>query len=464
MRVVIVALAIGLAGVVAVAGDPQQTPPSTTTRPVTFSRDVLPILQKHCQSCHRPGEIAPMSFLTYESTRPWARAIKTAVVAKKMPPWFADPQHGRFSNDRSLTAGEVETLSAWADSGAMQGNPADMPPTVSWPDGWQIKPDHIVTAPAYTVPATGTVEWGYIVVPTGFTEDTWVSSIEIRPGNRAAVHHVVAYVQPHSPDVPHNVMFWDQKRRDGKGVALPGQAFLNARMVNDAGQEIGRGALLGGELGAVYVPGGQPQDFRAYDAAALIPAGSDLVLNVHYQTTGTAVTEITRMGFTVAKQPPSRRFVTLARQPASITNQKIFRIPAGEANWSSPPVEILFNVDAELAWMMPDMHARGKDMSYKLTFPDGRSEVALSVPRYDFEWQLGYIVASPIKLPKGTQLRVDAHFDNSAAKRGNPDPTVDVFGGTQTWEEMMNPWFGILIDKDANPDTVISTTAIRGGA
>jgi hypothetical protein len=227
---------------------------------------------------------------------------------------------------------------------------------------------------------------------------------------------------------------------------------------------VSRNALLNGELGAVYVPGGQALDSRSHDAATLIPAGSDLVLNVHYQATGAPVTEITRVGFTLAKQPPSRRFLTLARQPASITDPKVFRIPAGDSNWSSPPVEILFNVDAQLVWMMPHMHARGKDMTYQLFFPDGRSEIALNVPRYDFDWQLGYTVASPIQLPKGTRLRVDAHFDNSAANRGNPDPTVDVFGGTQTWEEMMNPWFGILIDTSVNPDDAISTTAVRGGA
>jgi hypothetical protein len=465
MRTLILVAIVGAMGIgVAASSAPPQSDGAAQARSVTFNKEVLPILQKHCQSCHRPGEIAPMSFLTYESTRPYARAIKTAVVAKKMPPWFADPQHGRFSNDRSLTTHEIETLAAWADSGAAQGDPADAPPAMTWTDGWQIKPDHVVTLPAYEVPATGTIEWGYVVVPTGFTEDTWVSSIEIRPGNRAAVHHVVAYIQRHSPGVPYNVMFWDQKQRDAKGVARPGQAFLNAQMVNDAGQSVGRNVLAGGELGAVYVPGGQPQDTRAYGAAILIPAGSDLVLNVHYQAIGKSVTEVTRVGFTVAKQPPARRFLTIARQPASITDQKVFRIPAGESNWSSPPVEILFNVDAELVWMMPHMHARGKDMTYRLTFPDGRTETALSVPRYDFEWQLGYVVASPTRLPKGTQLRVDAHFDNSAAKRGNPDPTVDVFGGTQTWEEMMNPWFGILIDKAVNPNQVITTTAVRGGA
>jgi hypothetical protein len=461
----IVALALGLGGVaLATVVALGHAASAAQAAPVTFSKDVLPILQKNCQSCHRPGEIAPMSFLTYESTRPWAKAIKSAVLTKKMPPWFADPQDGRFSNDRSLKPEEIDTLSRWVDESAPMGNPADAPPPAQWAEGWQIAPDHVVTAPPYTVPAQGAIEWGYIVVPIGFTTDTWVTSIEIRPGHRESVHHVVAYVQPSSPNVPHNVLIWDQKQRDANGVATPGQAFLNPSMVTDTGQLVNKSAILDGELGAVYVPGGQPQDFRARGAAKLIPAGSDLVINVHYQAVGKPVTEITRIGFTLAREEPALRFMTLARQPRGITDPKAFRIPAGDANWASPPVEITFNVDAELVWMMPHMHARGKDMTYRVTYPDGRSEIALRVPRYDFNWQLGYTALIPLKLAKGTTLRVDAHFDNSAANRGNPDPTVDVYGGTQTWEEMMNPWLGIVFDRRLDPSTVVTTTAARGGA
>ncbi len=437
---------------------------SPTQAPVTFTKHVLPILQKNCQSCHRPGEIAPMSFLTYESTRPWAKAIKSAVVTKKMPPWFADPQHGRFANDRTLATTDIDTLSRWADDGAPMGNPADAPPPVQWASGWHVTPDHIVTIPSYTVPARGTVEWGYIVVPSGFTKDTWVTSIEIRPENRESVHHVVSYVQPYSATVPRGVFIWDQKKRDGNGVATPGQAFLNPQVMTDSGQPVRLSEIINGEPAAVYVPGGQPQDFAAHGAAKLIPANSDLVFNVHYQTTGTPVIENTRIGFKVAKEPPTMRFMTFARQPRGITDPKVFRIPAGEANWSSPPVEITFNTDAALVWMMPHMHARGKDMTYRLTYPDGRSEVPLSVPRYDFNWQLGYTPVIPLKLTKATMLRVDAHFDNSAGNRGNPDPRTDVFGGTQTWEEMMNPWFGVVFDRRIDPATLITTTAVRGGA
>ena len=422
--------------------------------PVTFHKDVLPILQKNCQSCHRPGEIAPMSFLTYETTRPYARAIKTAVTSRTMPPWFADPQHGRFMNDRSLSAADIDTLARWADGGAVAGDPADAPRPIVWPNGWQITPDRIVTAPEYTVPADGTLEWAYIAIPSGFEKDTWVTSIEIRPRDRQAVHHVVMYFGPPSPELPHNVVFWDQKQRNEKGIAA-GQRFQSDEAVSSDGRRV-KGALLRARTGGVYVPGMGPQDYRVHGAAKLIPAHSNLVLQVHYTAIGRPVTEVTQIGFTFAKDEPSRQLLTLPFQPSAIMNTSVFRIPAGASNWVSPPVDLVANVDAELVWMMPHMHARGKSMTYRVTFPDGRSETVLNVPKYDFEWQLGYDVATPIKLPKGTVLRVDATFDNSATNRGNPDPTVDVFGGTQTWEEMMNPWFGIVVDRSVSPSGVLT--------
>jgi hypothetical protein len=442
----------------------RERPAGPAPAPITFTKDVLPILQKNCQSCHRPGEVAPMSFLTYESTRPWVRAIKAAVVAKKMPPWFADPQHGQFSNDRSLKPTEIETLVRWVDTDAPRGDPDDAPPPVQWPDSWQIMPDHVVTVPPYVVAAEGTIEWGYIVIPSGFTKDTWVTSIEIRPGVREAVHHVVAMTKPHSPQIPYNVLFWDQRKRDPKGVAS-GQPFPHTpgtQKISSTGETANTSDLAGGAIAAVFVPGGQPQNFQIHQAAKLIRANDDLILQVHYTSVGKAVTEVTRIGFTIAKEEPQLRFATISAQPSSISDTKVFRIPAGAADWASPPVEFVFNTDAELVWMMPHMHARGKDMTYRLTYPDGRSQVVLSVPRFDFNWQFGYDPIRPIKVPKGTKLRVDAHFDNSPGNRGNPDPTVDVYGGTQTWEEMMNPWLGVIVDKNFT-GSIATTTSVQGG-
>ena len=260
------------------------------------------------------------------------------------------------------------------------------------------------------------------------------------------------------------MFFWDQKQRDGKGVTVPvsGQPFTSLQRISTSGATVSS-EVFDGRIAGVYVPGVPPQNFAVHGAAQLIPANSDLTFNLHYQATGKPVTEVTRVGFTIAKAPPARRFLTVSAQPRSIADPAVFRIPAGDRNWASPPVEMTVNVDSELVWMMPHMHARGKDMTYRLTYPDGRTEVALHVPRYDFDWQLGYDVATPIKLPKDTRVRVDAHFDNSATKRGNPDATVDVFGGTQTWEEMMNPWFGIVVDRNANPTDVLTSTAVQGG-
>ena len=339
--------------------------------PVTFSRDVLPILQKNCQSCHRPSEIAPMSFLAYESTRPWARVIKAVVIARKMPPWFADPQHGHFSNDRTLKPSDIDALVKWVDGGAVMGDPHDAPPAIAWPDGWQITPDHVVTVPEVPISANGTVEWGYMVVPSGFSKDTWVSSIEIRPGARESVHHVEAFVKPHSPDIPYNMLFWDQHQRDARGASV-GQPFHSQERVSDTGQVVRVSDLENDvALAGIYVPGVPPQDFRADRAAKLIPANSDLLLQVHDVTLGKPVTEITRIGFTIAKEAPVHRYLTLVFAPDSFMDPKVLRIPAGNPNWASPPVDVTFNVDAELVWMMPHMHARGKDMTYRLTFPDG---------------------------------------------------------------------------------------------
>ena len=456
-----IALAAGILAALGASVHTQNAPSAD----VTFHRDVLPILQKRCQPCHRPGEIAPMSFLTYDSTRPWARAIKAAVTMKKMPPWFADADYGHFANDRSLAPAEVDTLVRWVDGGAVAGDPTQAPPAVSWPDGWQIQPGYVVEAPAYTIPASGTIEWGYITVPGGFAKDTWVTSIEVRPQHREAVHHIVIYIKQHSPDVPYGVPLWDQKQRDAKGAAVPGQGFLSAMAVDDAGRTVSLDSILGpGGIEAIYVPAVPPNDYRVHRAAKLIPAGSDLVFQVHYTPVGKPVSEVTRIGFTIATDEPTRRFVTYSAQPPSIADPKVFRIPPGEANWQSPPVEGTFNVDAELVWMMPHMHLRGKDMRYTLQYPDGRSEVALSVSRYDFKWQIGYDVAQAIKVSKGTKLRVDAHFDNSAANKANPDPAAVVYGGTQSWDEMMNPFFGVVVDRAIDPKKIMSLGAGPAGS
>jgi hypothetical protein len=397
--------------------------------PVTFNRDVAPILQKHCQSCHRPGQAAPMALLTYQDARPWAKAIRNAVASRKMPPWFADSRYGHFTNDPSLPETEVETLVNWANDGALEGDPRGLPPRVEWAEGgWQIQPDVIVSLPAYRVPAKGIVDWTYVTVPSGFAKDTWVTSIEILPGDPVVLHHAAVFVKPH---------------KAGQQVTEDAPADLSG-------------------LAALYVPGFRAMDYRVHHAAQLVRANTDLVVQLHYTPNGKGVTDVTRVGFTLAKEPPQRRFITYSPQPPAISDRNVFRIPAGDPNWSSPPVDGVFQVDAGLVWFMPHMHLRGKDMTYSLINPGGKPEIVLSVRNYDFTWQTGYEVASPIPVTKGTRLHVEAHYDNSANNKANPDATQDVYGGSQTWEEMMVPFFGVVVDARVDPRKVMTIPGQAG--
>jgi hypothetical protein len=412
---------------------------------VTFHRDVLPILQKNCQSCHRPGQAAPMSFLTYKDARPWAKAMKTAVALRKMPPWFADPQFGHFLNDHGLKQTQIETIAKWADTGAAEGNAKDAPPPVQWPEGWQIQPDVIVQGPTFDVPAApknNVIEWVSVTVPSGFTKDTWITSVQIKPEHPAVTHHICLGFNPHAPDIKYFEPIWQNKPRDEEGSAIPGK-----------GPTFGP-ALPNGRFRSMaedcYLPGNPVADYRDFQAAKLVPAGSDITLNLHYTPNGTAVTDHVQVGFTVATEPPQRRYVSMIS--SSPTDPAHFAIPPNDGNWQSPPAEVTFNQDVELVYLMPHMHVRGKDMTYTLIYPDGRKEIVLSVPHYDFNWQLGY--NTTIKVPKGTKLHIDAHFDNSVNNKFNPNPNKTVYYGEMTWEEMMNPFFGVVIDKDADPNKI----------
>ena len=273
---------------------------------VTFNKDVLPILQKNCQTCHRPGQAAPMSFLTYQETRPWAKAMKAAVASRKMPPWFADPKVGHFLNDRALKPAEIETIAKWADAGALEGAQRDKPPAVVWPEGWRIKPDVIVEGPSYDVPAgtkNDVIEWLSITVPSGFTKDTWITSVQIKPEHPAVTHHICLGFNPHTPDIKYFDPVWQNKARGEDGSALP-----------DKGPTFGP-AVPNGRFRSMaedcYLPGNSVADYRDFNAAKLVPAGSDITLNLHYTPNGTAVTDHVQVGFTVAKEPPQRRYVSL---------------------------------------------------------------------------------------------------------------------------------------------------------
>jgi hypothetical protein len=427
-----------------------------TAAPVTFNKDVLPILQKNCQSCHRPGQIAPMSFLSYESTRPWAKAMKVAVATKKMPPWFADPQYSHFANDRSLKQSDIETISKWADSGAPEGNAKDTPPPVNWPvDGWEIAPDIVVNGPETLVPAhpkNNVMEWKYIIVPSGITQDTWITSMEIRPSEPSVTHHICVYFKPHTDDVEYNKPVWADRPRDETGSAVASAAGVNGRGIPPS--------IMAGTNGieGCYVPGQVTQDYRVHNAAKLLKAGTDIVFQVHYTPNGKEMVDRPRIGFTVAKTPPQHIYVSFGISAPS--DAKSFAIPPNDGNWESPPAEATFNEDVDLVWMFPHMHVRGKEMTYKLVYPDGHTETVLSVPRYDFNWQLGYDLAKPIHVPKGTRLVVTAHYDNSINNKFNPDPNRTVYYGDMTWEEMMFPFFSVIVDPGVNRRQILKV--VRG--
>lgn len=426
---------------------------------VTFHKDIEPILQKNCQSCHRPGQVGPMSLLSYESTRPWAKAMKAAVVTRKMPPWFADPKFGHFANDRSLAQSDIEVISKWADSGAPEGNPKDAPTALKWPEGgWQIQPDFVVEGPTFTIPAkppANVIEWQYITVPSGIKEDMWITSMEIRPSQLAATHHICVYFKPHTPDTKYNEPVWETRPRDEKGLAPAEAAGVNGRNLPKS--------LLEGAEGpeGCYVPGQFTQDYRPFHAAKRIKANTDIVFQLHYTPIGKDVVDHPQIGFTIAKTPQERTFVTIGTSAPS--DAKHFAIPPNNPNWESPPMEAVFLADVELVTMFPHMHVRGKDMTYTLTYPSGETETLLSVPRYDFNWQLEYDVAKPVKIPKGTKMKVTAHYDNSASNKFNPDPNQTVYYGDMTWEEMMFPFFSVTVDKGVDTNKLIRIVRGRNG-
>ena len=367
----------------------------------TFSKDVAPIFNKSCVECHRPTMFAPMSLTTFDEARPWARSIKQRVVSGAMPPWGADPAHGTFKNDPRLTQKEIDTITAWVDGGAPKGDDKDLPVAPTFAEGWTIgKPDAVFTMDEeFTIPATGAVAYKYFKAPTGLTEDKWIQAIEIHPGARAQVHHVIAFTQP-------------------------------AGSVPKPGGELGPtniGGITPNKPGLVFEPG----------VARLLRGNSDIVMQIHYTTNGTEAKDRTTIGVVYAKQPPTKMV------GGGMAINPRFVIPAGDGNAEVRATTPLTR-DTLITAFTPHMHVRGKDMTYIAHYADGTDETLLSVPKYDFNWQITYQLATPKMLPKGTKLEVIAHYDNSTANKFNPDPTKDVRWGDQTWEEMMIGFFSTV--------------------
>jgi hypothetical protein len=399
---------------------------------VTFNKDVLPILQKNCQSCHRPGEIGPMSFLTYKETRPWAKSIKAKVLGREMPPWFADPAYGHFANDRTLSDTAIRTLVAWADGGAVEGDAKDAPPPRVFEDGWNIRPDKVIEMPLdIHLPATGTINYKSILVKANFPEDRWVIAAEMRPGNSAAVHHMRAIVRP-----PGAAWMKD---------AVPGVAY------ETGDPEVGRMAE-GSDLLGKFNPGLGGQDFSLFESAKFVPKGSDIVFSMHYTSTGKEGTDRSKVGLVFGKAPPKFRYF-VSDGPTAFN----LAIPPGAEN-QEVVSEMTAVADTQLVYLQPHMHLRGKDYEVRLIHPTGKMETIFKA-KWDFNWQVGYDLEKPIAIPKGTRIVGIAHFDNSANNKFNPDPAKLVIWGNQNWEEMQNCFMGFLVDpKVSNPKTLFQSS------
>ncbi|MFY9574526.1 MAG: thiol-disulfide isomerase, partial [Blastocatellia bacterium] len=419
------ALAVTLTAIPTARTNPPATP--------TFSKDVAPILFKNCASCHRPGDIAPMPLLTYENARPWAKAIREQVAAGNMPPWHATQPHGVFSNDRRLSEKEKDTLIRWADTGAAKGDPKDLPAPPKFADGWEIgKPDAVISMPKeFEVPESGTIAYQFFEAPTGFTEDKWIQAIEVRPGARSVVHHVLVFCR--EPGA---------RRSPGFVQVLPNLADFG----HGPGASSPRERELPGSLIATTAPGTNAMTFKT-GSALRIKAGAVLAFQVHYTSNGAATRDRTSVGMMFAKEPPRQEI----RNSAFVN--PLFVIPPGADNHAVDSA-IQFNEDSHIWALFPHTHLRGKSWEYRVVYPDGRAEVVLSVPKYNFNWQTYYLFTRPLSVPKGTRLEARAHYDNSTANKWNPDPKVSVRWGPQTWEEMQ--YSGITYSVDDQPREPVS--------
>ena len=378
-------------------------PPAPRTD-VTFSKQVIRILQHRCQACHRPEQAAPFALLTYEDAARHGRMIKEVTTQRRMPPWHADPRHGTFANDRRMTRAEIDMLTAWVDSGMPKGDARDLPKAIDWPKGWALgKPDVVFSMPEeFEVPAAGTLPYKYFTVETGFKEDRWVRLAEARPGAPGVVHHVVVYMVKAGQRRPFS--------RDGSMSVLVGWAP--------------------GDLGLSCPP----------DTALRLPAGTNLLFELHYTPNGKTVKDRSSIGVTFAKKPP--RYEMLMN---SFVNESI-RVPAFDPHYRAENTWRV-RADARVISFVPHMHWRGKDYHYEAIYPDGKKETLLSVPRWDFNWQSVYQFKEPLKLPKGTRVHAVAHWDNSRNNLYNPDPSKDVRFGLQTWEEMMVGWVAYVWER-----------------
>ena len=436
---------------------------------VTFNRDVAPIFYKNCAECHRANDIAPMSLMSFKESRPWARSIKEKVISREMPPWSPDPKYGEFTNDHRLSKNDIDTIVAWVDQGAKEGEAKDLVvPEFTTTDGWRLgKPDAVFDLGQEFKVTPGmpdTIQ--NFIVPTNFKEDKWVTAAEILPGNRKVVHHVIAFIQ--TPEMiaqfqkgegrARALMQSDVFYRDGTLLKVKADAPVidNGCGAPNGGSAFKRpSASEGGDAFGLFLAGyapGKGIDVFPSGTAKKVPAGSMIVFQMHYSSYGGkfdgAQGDKTRLGLHFASKPPERSLNTMGIQ------NHYFKLPAGDGNHEVSAC-FTFDADVKLTSYMPHMHLRGKDMKYDVIYPDGRTETLLWVPKFSFNWQTMYYLKKPVLLPKGTKMIVTAHFDNSDKNKYNPDPTKTIRWGDPTYEEMMIGWMEYYVDgptKGPRPD------------
>jgi peroxiredoxin len=398
-------------------------PPQAHPR-VTYSNQIARLFNKRCVECHQAGDIAPFSLTNYEDASGWAEMIAEVVDQGRMPPWHADPKYGKFSDDRRLTDDERKQIHEWVAAGAPQGDPKELSlaPNSSPTEWHRDRPPDLIlamSATPYAVKPEGVVRYQRFRAETGFTSDKWIEMAEVMPGNRAIVHHVLVHCR-------------SARGRGGEG--LGGQGFL-----------------------AAYVPGLRPVAYPK-GMAKRIPAGSALTFQIHYTTNGSVQKDITRIGLWFANPTKLTHEVTTI---AAVN--PLFVIPAGDDNYTVEATSNRFPGGAQLLSFMPHMHLRGKSFFYEAILPNGKREILLDVPKYDFNWQTAYRQERPLKLPAGTRIHAIAHFDNSEENLNNPNPKAAVTWGDQTYEEMMIGYFDLAVPKHDQPDSERGLNADRGG-
>ncbi len=371
--------------------------------PINFAKHIAPIFQNRCEECHRPGAVAPMSLMTYEEVRPWARAIKEKVLTRQMPPFHAAGAIGRYDHDPRLTDDEIATISKWVDGGAAKGNPKDMPAPKVWKTGWASgQPDLVLTVrKAYTLKANPTDQYVFFIFDHVFAEDTWIRGIVTKPGNPKAVHHANTHLVPPNLKSPEEGYF--------EGDFDPGA----------------RGTIMI----SGWVPGSN--DVMLPEGTAVrIPKGMRFGIQIHYGPNEKETVDQTSLGLYFADGLVKKNLQML------FGDRKDLQIPPGDADYSLT-AKRTFSTDAVIRFFHVHMHLRGKSYAFRFTYPDGRIETLFEVPDYDFNWQRSYVLAEPIKVPKGTAVEFIGTYDNSSKNKFNPDPTQTIRWGEKTTDEMM---------------------------